>query len=102
MLQNPVTVQFIHRWLALLTAFLCVAIWVYGRSEFIPPLLSNALVGMAFVALLQLAFGISTLLYAVPIGLAALHQGFSFVLFGSLLFNIFLLYTRKNDILRYE
>ena len=35
--ENPVTVQFIHRSLAVITAALSVGIWLYGRGEFIPP-----------------------------------------------------------------
>lgn len=96
--ENPVTVQFFHRLLAIFTAFFCVGIWIYQRGCLIPARLSWALGTVAVVALLQLSLGITTLLLVVPLEIAVLHQGFAFILFGSLLFALFLIYTRKIDL----
>jgi heme a synthase len=95
-LENPVSVQFLHRLSAILTTTLCCGIWIYQRKLEIPPPLSWAFTGVAIVVLLQLSFGIATLLLVVPIGLATLHQGFAFILFGSLVYALFLLRTVKG------
>lgn len=97
-LENPVTVQFLHRLLALITAAFCLGIWTYQRSCLIPSRLSLALGAVVVTALLQVSLGIVTLLLLVPIEIAVLHQGFAFILFGSLLFALFLIYTRKSDL----
>ena len=93
-LENPVSVQFLHRLFAIITTILCCGIWFFRQTLTIPPLLSNAMAAIAIGALLQLSFGVATLLLEVPIGLATLHQGYAFVLFGILLYAIFLLYNR--------
>ncbi len=90
LLENPVKVQFLHRVLATATALFCVGIWIYQRHLEIPKRLSRVFLGVAIISLLQFSFGILTLLYQVPLILGTLHQGFAFVLFGSLLFALFL------------
>lgn len=71
--ENPATVQFIHRNLALLT--LGYIFYISWRG----PKLFKAL---AFVALIQVILGISTLLLVVPTWLAALHQAWAVLLFA--------------------
>lgn len=93
--QNPVTVQFIHRCLAV-TTFAVVAglAWrthslnralkVAGAKPLPPavPRLANA----AFAAVtLQASLGISTLIYMVPIELASAHQAGSVLLLSVML-----------------
>lgn len=96
-LENPVSVQFLHRICALTTTGLCCGIWLYQRKKMIPLLLSHAFSGVVGAALLQLSFGVATLLLAVPVGLATLHQGFAFILFGSLVYALFLLHTCEES-----
>lgn len=76
LLENPTTVQLIHRILATTTFFSIVAttIHVNKRKAIIP---KSALTMMRTVmgfATFQVALGISTLIYLVPIPLAAAHQ----------------------------
>ncbi len=94
---NPVSVQFLHRLCAIVTTTLCCGVWIYQRKLEIPPLLSRAFGAIAIAALLQFSFGVLTLLLEVPLEMAALHQGFAFILFGSLLFALFLLHIRKES-----
>lgn len=98
LVENPVSVQFLHRLLAFTTAGLCLGIWVYQRKLEIPQRLSYAYAGVALAVLVQFSFGIITLLFMVPIALGVLHQGFAFVLFGSLLFVIFLLSSAQSRV----
>lgn len=92
LLENPPSVQFVHRLLALSTTLACVGIWIYQRDLLIPKNLSHGFTVIMLSALLQLSLGISTLLLEVPLPLAVLHQGFAFVLFGSVVYTFFLLH----------
>jgi len=94
--ENPVTVQFLHRLLAMSTALFCGWIWIYQRGLEIPQRLSHTFLGIGIIAFLQLSLGILTLLYLVPIGLGVLHQGFAFILFGSLVYGVFLILNPRS------
>jgi heme a synthase len=79
---NMATVQFVHRTLALVVAFVVVDLWLTVQRE--PPnprarRWSHALLAMA---LLQVCAGIATLLMRVPLPLAALHQAGAVALFS--------------------
>ncbi len=63
---------------------------MYQRKVEISPALSKAFNAMAIGVLLQVSLGILTLVFEVPLFLALLHQGVAFVLFGSLIYAVFL------------
>ncbi|ORX55672.1 cytochrome oxidase assembly [Hesseltinella vesiculosa] len=74
LLENPTTVQFDHRTLAESSAVAVTALWLYSRGLPLPKnarLAVNTLMGAAVV---QVTLGISTLVFMVPIELAAAHQ----------------------------
>lgn len=73
-LGEPVSVQFAHRCLALVTLFIVLS--------FATRIKNTPLAGMVF---LQVILGISTLVMQVPISLAALHQAGAFILTGILI-----------------
>ncbi|KND05047.1 uncharacterized protein SPPG_00724 [Spizellomyces punctatus DAOM BR117] len=80
LLENPSAVQFNHRVLAMTTASSVGALWLYSRRVKLPRnarLAVNALLAMAGV---QVTLGITTLLYLVPVPLAAAHQSGSLTL----------------------
>jgi cytochrome c oxidase assembly protein subunit 15 len=82
---NMATVQFDHRLLAWVLAFLVPWFWLKSRRA---PLARAARLSChaLFAALaLQVALGIATLLLVVPIGLAAAHQAGAVVLFSAAL-----------------
>lgn len=74
--ENPTTVQLVHRCLATTTFFSVFAAHMYvNRVQlFLPRNAVRAMHGMMGLVTLQLTLGISTLLYLVPIPLAAAHQ----------------------------
>jgi cytochrome c oxidase assembly protein subunit 15 len=84
--EDPVTAQFIHRWLAMTVVALVLALWLRRRG------LSSAarrpIDGLAAMALLQAALGIGTLLLQVPIALAAAHQAGAVVLWTLALWSL--------------
>lgn len=83
-LENPTTVQFDHRALATTTFTAILALFLYVRrpsvAMHIPANALRAIKGTMHMAILQVALGISTLVYLVPIPLAAAHQAGSLVL----------------------
>lgn len=82
--ENHATVQFVHRWLAVLAGAgllaAAAAVW-RATTDACSRRLALALGTMTLV---QIALGIATLLYSVPIVLAALHQAGAFALVGLL------------------
>ncbi len=83
---NMATVQFDHRLIAWLLAFLVPWFWLRVRREAAP---SRARLGahLLLAALaLQIALGIATLLFAVPVPLAAAHQAGALLVFSAALF----------------
>jgi cytochrome c oxidase assembly protein subunit 15 len=97
LLENNPLVQFIHRWLGTLTALMTIWIWIKIRNN---PELAGQITLLAWSAavasVVQVALGVSTLLYLVPVPLAATHQASSLILFTILLWLAFEL--RKQPI----
>lgn len=91
LLENPVSVQFLHRVGALTTGLFCGGLWLYQRQRIVSPPLSLAFNAMGIGIILQLSLGIMTLLFEVPLVLALLHQGVAFLVFGSVVYILFLL-----------
>ncbi len=80
-------IQFIHRWLAFAVYFWVWALWIYGRSRHVRSDQMGALNLLLLLVHAQLALGIFTLLYNVPIVLGVLHQaGAVFLLMCALYF----------------
>ncbi|KAK3402212.1 cytochrome oxidase assembly protein-domain-containing protein [Sordaria brevicollis] len=78
MLENPSLVQLDHRILAISTFTAVCALVAYSRSgkvkAVLPPAAKKGITGLLHLVSLQVALGISTLIYMVPIPLAAAHQ----------------------------
>ena len=90
-LENMVSVQFNHRWLAMTTGLLLFLWYLRGRSRFSEPMLQRSFKLVGMMVIIQLALGIATLLLHVPVVLGALHQAGALLLFSALLFNIYAL-----------
>lgn len=83
-LENPTTVQFDHRVLASTTFLAIGALHALTLTKsyrpFLPPATVALLRGTFHMSIVQVALGISTLVYLVPTPLAAMHQAGSLVL----------------------
>lgn len=86
--ENMVTVQFDHRWLAIVTAGLLIAWYIRGRSHFEDAVMQRGFKLVGMMVIIQFALGIATLLMQVPVLLGALHQAGALLLFSTLLFNL--------------
>lgn len=76
LLENPTTVQLVHRIFATTTFFAVLGAHIYvNRNKGVVPIAAKRIMhGVMGVVTLQVALGITTLIYLVPIPLAALHQ----------------------------
>jgi cytochrome c oxidase assembly protein subunit 15 len=84
--ENLTTIQFDHRVLATLAFCLVVAFWATTRHITTPTRLRIGIHLLLVAACLQIALGISTLLFVVPIPLAVAHQGAAVLLLTASLF----------------
>lgn len=84
MLENPSLVQLDHRILAMTTFTSIMALWAYSRrpgmKNILPAAARKGVHGVVGFAFMQVALGISTLLYLVPTPLASAHQAGSLFL----------------------
>lgn len=90
MLENPSTVQLDHRILATTTFTAIMALWVYSRFSpkvraALPKSGKRGMLGVVHLVSLQVILGISTLIYLVPVPLAAAHQACSLALLSGVL-----------------
>lgn len=83
--ENPATVQFTHRCLAIGTLLAVLAAWAIGMRRFAPGPARNALHAMLGITLMQVALGIATLLLFVPVWLGTLHQGGAVIVLSAVL-----------------
>ena len=86
-LENLITVQFDHRWLAILTGLTLLAWYLKGRARFRDNPLNRSFKLVGMMVILQVVLGIATLLMQVPVVLGALHQAGALLLISALLFN---------------
>lgn len=78
---NSITVQFDHRVLAIVTLVAVIAYWFNAWRGPLPARIRPAVHALLVVAVVQVVFGVSTLLLVVPIPLAAMHQATAMLLF---------------------
>ena len=82
--EEPATVQFTHRILALLTAFKVLYLWKRSRSFNVAGRVPAVFTAAAVMVLLQAGLGVATLLSHVHIVPATVHQGGAIVLLALL------------------
>lgn len=83
--ENPIAAQLHHRLLAILTAALVWCGWFLAMLRSWPVNVRRGLALASAVAVVQVALGVGTLLLAVPVFMAVLHQLTGLALFGVLL-----------------
>ncbi|KAI3363193.1 hypothetical protein L3Q82_011826, partial [Scortum barcoo] len=78
--ENPTTVQFDHRILAISSLTAITGLYMFSRKMMLPRRAKIAISALTAMAYGQVALGISTLLLYVPTPLAAIHQSGSVAL----------------------
>ncbi|KEY66833.1 hypothetical protein S7711_05188 [Stachybotrys chartarum IBT 7711] len=106
MLENPSTVQLDHRILAVTTFTSILALYAFSRTGRLAAVLPNNIkkgtLGLVHLVSLQAALGISTLLYLVPIPLAAAHQAGALALLTGAMVLSHRLHIPKSTVRRIE
>lgn len=72
--ENTALVQFTHRWLGIATALTVLALWARVERAAVGPRVRRLARWAALAAVAQASLGIATLLLAVPLTIATLHQ----------------------------
>ena len=83
--ENVVTIQFTHRVLTTLIFVSVVAFWFKTLNQDLPKRTHIVLHCLLAAVILQVTLGISTLLLAVPVPLAASHQAGALILLTAML-----------------
>ncbi|XP_017889518.1 cytochrome c oxidase assembly protein COX15 homolog [Ceratina calcarata] len=83
--ENPTTVQFDHRILGITTLSLITYIGIASRKYKLPGNAKRAVIAVLCAGYLQVVLGITTLLYHVPLPLAASHQSGSLIVLSSMI-----------------
>ena len=93
---NPVTVQFIHRFFAFAIVFLTGWLWLSSRKSILTGGQTKSINYLLIALSIQFILGVVTLLTAVNIPIALLHQAGAFFLFSAGVFSLFQ-FTRKTS-----
>lgn len=93
--ENPATVQFIHRMIAYALVVAVPAFWWKVRRSDASNEQKRAASFMLAAVLLQFCLGVATLLLAVPVSLAVLHQTGAFILLATAVYTNFV-FTRVS------
>jgi len=86
--ENVLTVQFQHRIIAYVIAFLALVHAARAMSETSPPAVRMSGLAILFAVLAQIGFGIWTLLAHVPITLGLIHQGGALVVLTACIWHL--------------
>jgi cytochrome c oxidase assembly protein subunit 15 len=89
--ENPGTVQFVHRALAMTTGLILLGLAFRLRTVSLAPELRKLATVLFAVTALQIFLGIETVLNQVPVWLGVLHQANAILLLGILVRALFLL-----------
>ena len=95
--ENPSGIQFVHRTLAFVVCFTLLVLLWRSRHHACNPQQKNGLTALLYALTAQIMLGIYTLLYKVPVLLAALHQTMAFVLVGISVFLLYHFMYQKSD-----
>lgn len=94
--ENMATVQFDHRLIAWLLAFLIPLFWFRARAYPISASVKRASNLLLIMLVIQISLGIATLLHVVPLHLAASHQAGAILLFTAALWTMHTIFRHNT------
>jgi cytochrome c oxidase assembly protein subunit 15 len=96
-LENPATVQWVHRTLAIITMILVIFAMMGVRRANYGKIVKGSANLMILAIVFQVILGITTLIHVVPVSLGTLHQGTAVVVLGLMLMVIYNMNRRAYD-----
>ncbi len=81
--ENTITIQFTHRVFGIVTVAVVLLFWLVHRWIAVEERVSWWINALAFVAIGQVLLGIATLIFVVPVPIAAAHQAGGMILFST-------------------
>jgi len=85
-LENPIMVQFIHRWLGIIVFATILALWIVTFSRKLRSIQKMGIHILLGVSILQVLMGIFTIVWRMPVALAVAHQAGALLLLTASLF----------------
>jgi cytochrome c oxidase assembly protein subunit 15 len=79
--ENPITLHFQHRWLAVVPLALAVLLWIYLRRRGADPVAQLCIGVCLLLITAQIALGIAVVVSHVPPTIASVHQGIAVAIF---------------------
>ena len=80
--ENPLTAQFVHRALAYAIAIFAAAFAVFIWNAQRPRALRHPMLAITAAVLIQIALGVATIVYGVPLAIALAHQANAILVFA--------------------
>ena len=80
--ENPVTVQFDHRFLGILTFILVSILWIYAKKINLDTNIRKKINILLILVLFQISLGVATLISYVDIKLALSHQFTAIIIYS--------------------
>lgn len=74
LVENPISVQFIHRWLGAFILFFIFIVFLRTKNAVISSKQLKSIKMVLLATTLQFVLGVATVMFSVPIALAILHQ----------------------------
>ncbi len=89
LIDNPASVQFVHRCTAILLFSLVIWMYLKFRKTVLNKLNSTVSVAMVVMVFVQFLLGVLTLVYGVPVSLGVIHQFGALMLFTLVIWNMY-------------
>ncbi|AIK96489.1 COX15/CtaA family protein [Candidatus Odyssella acanthamoebae] len=96
-LENPATIQWVHRTLAVITMALVISAMIGVMRANYGKIVKGSAKLMIIAIVFQVILGITTLVHVVPVSLGTLHQGTAVVVLGLMLTVIYNMNRRAYD-----
>ena len=87
--ENPILVQFIHRWLAVLVLIFFIDFFLSARKSVLTPIQKKCNQFLIWSIVFQFTLGIFTLINSVPVSLGVLHQLGAVIILTSLIVSMY-------------
>ena len=91
-------IQFIHRTLAIVLLLFTIHIFIFSKKHKLSFIQKRSILLLLVIVLMQMIFGILTLVMGTPLYLSLMHQLLAFIMLMTLILNLFLLNVILNNL----